>query len=335
MIEPENIVEAFSRVIVLVVGDLMLDQYWWGTVDRISPEAPVPVVRLDSVSVNAGGAANVAANIAGLGAKVRIVGLVGRDRDGDLLLEELASAGIATQNVVRSERPTSVKTRVVAHSQHVVRVDREQSVSLDSDEQNEIADAVSLAMAGTDIVVLSDYAKGTLNNVTLQAAIDLAAEHKIPVLVDPKGKDFTKYRGASMLTPNRREALEACRIDDVESDAVKRAGEQLIGDLGLEALVITEGEQGMTLFERDRTPVSHRAAAHEIYDVTGAGDTVIACLAVAVAAGLPRREAVELANIAAGLVVEQVGTTAISIDALVEKLRSTETEHPLSGAALL
>lgn len=325
--------KAFKKCKVMVVGDLMLDRYWWGTVNRISPEAPVPVVKLESISHTAGGAANVAANVAGLGAEPLLIGAIGKDPESQLLVDQLNSLKIKSSYLTATERPTSIKTRVVAHSQHVVRVDREKSSPIDQALEAAVSETVRRALAEVDTVVLSDYAKGTLTNTVLETTIKAAAERGIPVLVDPKGKDFSKYKGASLITPNRREALEACRFDDSEPDAVTMAGDQLIRDLDLDAIVITEGERGMTLFEKDKAPVTLKASALEIYDVTGAGDTVIACLAVALAAGLPRYEAVRLANLAAGLVVEQVGTTAISIDMLLHKLDSLSSDTSKTDAA--
>jgi D-beta-D-heptose 7-phosphate kinase/D-beta-D-heptose 1-phosphate adenosyltransferase len=330
-----DLVQAFSKCRVLVVGDLMLDQYWWGSVDRISPEAPVPVVKLDRVSLAAGGAANVAANVAGLGAEPLLVGTIGKDSESQLLADHLRSLGISSAYLTRTERPTSVKTRIVAHSQHVVRIDREQSSAIDVAEEANISKSVENGIARADVVILSDYAKGTLTNSVLATTIAAAVEHQVPILVDPKGKDFSKYRGASILTPNKREALEACRLDDHDPDVVAIAGDKLIKELALDAVVITEGEKGMTLFESNKSPVTLRAAAHEIYDVTGAGDTVIACLAVGLAAGLSRYDAVRLANIAAGLVVEQVGTTAISVDLLVEKFNERSFSTSTGDAAQL
>lgn len=331
----KNIAEAISNVSVLVVGDIMLDQYWWGTVERISPEAPVPVVKLDHLSVAAGGAANVAANVAGLGAEPLLVGPIGQDSESQQLKEQLRSLRIKTDHLAQIERVTSVKTRIVAHSQHVVRVDREQNEPLNPAEEIAVSRSIESAIARANIVVLSDYAKGTLTGSIIRSTIDTAAKLQIPVLVDPKGKDFSKYRGASILTPNRREALEACRLEGSEADAVILAGKTLVRELDLDAIVITEGERGMTLFEKDKEPVSYKAVAHEIYDVTGAGDTVIACLAACLAAGCSKRDAVRLANLAAGLVVEQVGTTAISIDHLVGKLDELPAEYSKSDAALL
>ena len=312
--------QTFAKCKVLVLGDIMLDCYWWGTVNRISPEAPVPVVKLQRVTHTAGGAANVAANVAGLGSEVMLVGSIGNDFESKLLVDELDLLGIDSAYLTKTKRPTSVKTRIVAHSQHVVRVDREENMTIDREVEAAITDSLEIAISKADIVILSDYAKGTLSRDVIGATLMRAARRGVPVLVDPKGRDFFRYKGASIITPNKREALEACRLEDSSPDLTAQAGNQLIRELDLSAVVITEGEKGMTLFERDKAPTSLTAAAHEIYDVTGAGDTVIATLAVALAAGMPLFEAVSLANIAAGLVVEQVGTTAISIDLLSRKL---------------
>lgn len=314
-----NIKEAFSNCRVAIVGDIMLDQYWWGTVDRISPEAPVPVVTLESMSTAPGGAANVAANIAGLGARPILVGCVGRDRESEALSDHLASLGISSDHLVRMpDRPTAVKTRVVAHGQHVVRVDRETTAALAGPNEADLVEILSAAIDSAQIVIVSDYAKGTITPSVLGKLFDQAKRKSVRVLVDPKGKEYSKYRGASILTPNRREAADASGLDDKLPDLVRKAGGRLLSELDLFAIVVTEGEHGMTLLERDKEPVSFHAQAREIFDVTGAGDTVIACLGVALAAGISLVEAVRLANLAASLVVEQVGTTAITIDRLME-----------------
>jgi rfaE bifunctional protein kinase chain/domain len=330
-----DLANAFGKCTVLVIGDIMLDRYWWGTVDRISPEAPVPVVKLDRVSITPGGAANVAANVAGLGAEALLIGTIGNDDESRLLVDHLESLRIDSTNLVRTDRPTSVKTRIVAHSQHVVRVDREENTTIGHDEEDSISKSIEQAITKADIVILSDYAKGTLSRRVIKSAVEAAKSRTVPVLVDPKGKDFSKYNGASMITPNRKEALEACHFDDNGPDIVSKAGAQLIRDLSLDAVVITEGERGMTLFEQDKAPTTLKAATHEIFDVTGAGDTVIACLAVALAAKFTRFEAVRLANLAAGLVVEQVGTTAITVDLLVKKLNEALSAAEMTDAAQL
>lgn len=308
-----SIVDNFADVKVLVVGDIMLDRYWWGSVKRISPEAPVPVVELQKSTYAAGGAANVAANIAGLGATAHLVGVIGTDNDADTLVNLLKDKNVASDALVRiSSRPTSVKTRVIAHSQQVVRVDQETTDEFSESDQASIWENIANVISEVDTVVISDYAKGLLSPSLLRRLIDAANSNGKMVLVDPKGKDYSRYKGASLITPNRREAAEACNLNEDIPDLVSIAGDQLLSELGLAMALITQGEDGMTLFQKDIEPVHLSTAAKEIYDVTGAGDTVIASLGVAFGAGLDFVEAARIANLAAGLVVEQVGTTAIT-----------------------
>jgi rfaE bifunctional protein kinase chain/domain len=305
--------ERLANVKVLVVGDVMLDRYWWGSVKRISPEAPVPVVDLQTSSYAPGGAANVAVNIAGLGAKPILVGVCGADGDAENLCDLLASRGVEPDAVYRSEsRPTTVKTRIVAHNQQVVRVDQETTESLAADDEAAIWQMIEANLPHADVVLISDYAKGLLSEALTKKLISAAAAGGKRVIVDPKGKDYRRYAGASLLTPNRREAAEACNLPEDHPDLTQTAGERLMRDLQLEMALITEGEEGMTLFRKGADPLHLPAAAHQVYDVTGAGDTVIACLAVGLGAGMDLIEAAHLANISAGLVVEQVGTTAIT-----------------------
>jgi len=305
--------EQFSNVTILVVGDIMLDRYWWGSVKRISPEAPVPVVDLQKSSFAPGGAANVAVNIAGLGAKPILVGAAGADHDAELLNNLLSEQGVSAEHVLRSTtRPTTVKTRIIAHNQQVVRVDQETTGDLSGSDEDAIWQIIERNLANADVVLLSDYAKGVLSEGLTKRLIGAAIELGKLVLVDPKGKDYSRYAGATLLTPNRREAAEACNLHDDADGLVDIAGQRLMSELGLEMALITQGEEGMTLFQKGREPMHLSAAAHEVYDVTGAGDTVIACLSVALGAGMNLLEAASLANISAGLVVEQVGTTAIT-----------------------
>ncbi len=320
-----SILDNFSSARVLVVGDVMLDRYWWGSVTRISPEAPVPVVRLKSTSLAAGGAANVAANIAGLGAFPVLVGIVGDDAEAALLPGILNTAGVSHDSLITIPgRPTTVKTRIIAHSQQVARVDQETSEPLSDKNEETIIGRIVDQIPSTDAVVLSDYAKGLLTDRVISAVISEAAARGKPVLVDPKGKYYDKYRGASLLTPNRREAAEACNFDDNGGDLVERAGIKLMSDHAFSAVLITQGEEGMTLFRDGAASVHFHACAREVYDVTGAGDTVIATLAASIGAGADLEHAADLANIAAGLVVEQVGTTALKI---------AELKHALNGRA--
>ena len=316
-----QILEKFSKLNVLVIGDVILDRYWWGDVSRISPEAPVPVVRLKNTSLAAGGAANVAANIAGLGATPILVGIVGDDDGARQFPEVLTGANVSPEHLVRDhDRPTTVKTRIVAHSQQVVRVDQEHAGGISTETENAILEKVESEMDRVDAIAVSDYAKGMLTDRVLKELFSIASKHGKPVLVDPKGKDYSKYKGAALLTPNRREAAEACNLDD-SSEVVDRAGTQLMNDLDLDALLVTEGEAGMTLFRRSQSSIKMGAEARKVYDVTGAGDTVIAMLAVAIGAGADVETAARLANAAAGLVVEQVGTTAVTLAALEAALR--------------
>jgi rfaE bifunctional protein kinase chain/domain len=318
-----DIVKKIPSVNILVVGDLMLDRYWWGDVTRISPEAPVPVVRLKDSTYAVGGAANVAANIKGLGAKVYLAGVVGNDADASTFKDLLSGANISTECIVSSEhRPTTVKTRVIAHNQQVVRVDQETASELDPEDEEMILEAIDRVIAEVDLVIISDYAKGVLTGNILTRLITTARGLGKTVLVDPKGKDFSKYAGASLLTPNRREAAEACHLESESQDLVEKAGNRLLSELDLEALLITQSEDGMTLFTRGAAPEHIEAAAREIYDVTGAGDTVIACLGSAMATGADCLAAAKIANIGAGIVIRQLGTTQITADRLLAELGS-------------
>lgn len=303
----------FSNVKILIVGDIMLDRYWWGSVKRISPEAPVPVVDLQKSTFAPGGAANVAANVAGLGAVTYLVGTIGADHEADALVQLLADVNVSSDSLVPvQDRPTSVKTRIIAHSQQVVRVDQETTVEFSDQEHERIWEKVSAALPEVDAVIVSDYAKGLLSVSLLWHLIDSARSQGKMVLVDPKGKNYSRYSGASLLTPNRREAAEACNLDDDIPDLIDIAGNQLMNELDIDVVLITQGEEGMTLFQKDNETVHLSTSAKEIFDVTGAGDTVIATMAVAVASGMDFLSAAKIANKAAGLVVEKVGTTQIT-----------------------
>ncbi|NNE98872.1 MAG: D-glycero-beta-D-manno-heptose-7-phosphate kinase [Pyrinomonadaceae bacterium] len=315
----QDTLDKFSEVEVLVVGDAMLDQYWWGAVNRISPEAPVPVVSLERKTTIPGGTANVAANIAGLGAKAHLVGVVGDDEEGNELRKTLENIGVSSDHLIPAlTRPTTSKTRIIANNQQVTRVDRESTDPLATDTAKKLLDKVAALINDVDIVLVSDYAKGVITAETAARIISLAAENGKQVLVDPKGKDYSKYRGASILTPNQKEALEACGFDEVDDKSIPAAGDKLMSDLGLEFLLITRGEKGMSLFSAGKGERQIAANARRVFDVTGAGDTVISTLAVALAAGNGFYDSCEMANIAAGLVVEKVGTRPISKEEMSE-----------------
>jgi D-beta-D-heptose 7-phosphate kinase/D-beta-D-heptose 1-phosphate adenosyltransferase len=297
----------FDKARIMVVGDIMLDRYWNGGTTRISPEAPVPVVKVQSVQDSPGGAANVALNLAALGTSTRLVGLVGQDEAGKDLLASLESAGVGCDFHTVVDKPTITKLRVISRHQQLLRMDFEETFSLT--DAAELTPKVSEGLRQKDIVILSDYQKGALGEV--QSLISLCREKSVPVLVDPKGIDFSIYRGATLVKPNLYE-FEAIVGRCASEDELLQRGLQLMQDLQIEALLITRGEQGMTLLRPGHNELHFPARAREVYDVTGAGDTVIAVLAAAMGAGLKISSAVALANIAAGLVVAKLGTATIT-----------------------
>ena len=298
-----------ARVHVFVVGDVMLDRYWFGSVDRISPEAPVPVISIDESEERAGGAANVAANVAALGARCSLLSVTGDDDAGRRLAGILDQTGIDPLLLVDQQAHTTVKLRILSKNQQLLRADFERPPA------HEVLGAClkmfEQRLPETDVVLLSDYGKGGL--VHIKEMIAAAAAAGKPVIVDPKGVDFSRYAGASMITPNLKEleqVLGSCRDEDELSD--KAAG--LIAALGVGSLLVTRGEQGMSLYLEDGGAVHHEATALDVYDVSGAGDTVISACAVATAAGLSNEQMLRLANTAAGIVVGKLGTATASFD---------------------
>ncbi|MGY1488493.1 bifunctional D-glycero-beta-D-manno-heptose-7-phosphate kinase/D-glycero-beta-D-manno-heptose 1-phosphate adenylyltransferase HldE [Methylobacillus pratensis] len=311
---------------ILVIGDLMLDRYLFGDVQRISPEAPVPVVLLKSQDERAGGAANVAANLAGLGIKTRIAGVIGQDNEAQTLLGLMRDIGADAQHVHRSTlRPTITKTRILGGHQQMMRLDQEDAAAFSEEEQLALQAAISTALADRPAaVILSDYAKGVLSETLCQSVIAQATAANIPVLVDPKGRDYSKYQGATGLTPNKRETAEACHVAMHDDQALLAAAEQLRSALKLDFLAVTRGEEGITVLDRQGS--AHLAAtARQVYDVSGAGDTVIATLTAGLAHELPLHDAIELANIAAGIVVGKVGTVPINKAELEQELQSQQS----------
>ncbi|APX76519.1 Bifunctional protein hldE [Achromobacter insolitus] len=298
--------EAISHSRVLVVGDVMLDRYWFGEVERISPEAPVPVVRVARREDRLGGAANVARNVAALGGHVTLVGVLGEDEAGDSVRRLSTEASIQTELIADPSLHTTLKMRVLGRQQQLLRVDFEQhpaQAALDN-----VDAAFARHLANHDIVVLSDYAKGVLTRV--ESLIALARSAGVPVLVDPKGHDYTRYRGATLVTPNRSEMQEAVGRWNSEAELTSRA-QRLRADLDLEALLVTRSEQGMTLFtDAGRDHID--AQAHEVFDVSGAGDTVLATLAVSRAIDLPWVDAMGWANKAGGIAVGKLGTSIVT-----------------------
>jgi D-beta-D-heptose 7-phosphate kinase/D-beta-D-heptose 1-phosphate adenosyltransferase len=308
-----GLVAGFGGARVLVAGDLMVDRYYAGTVRRISPEAPVPVVAVAEETQRFGGAANVALNIASLGAAVEMCGVVGDDAEGAWLTRELERAGIGVGGVaVDPSRPTILKCRVVAHHQQVVRFDRETTGPHPPEVQRRIAEHLARAWPGVDAVVVSDYGKGLVHKGLMDRVRALnRGRGARPVAVDPKSPRFELYRGASVVTPNLGEALAAARVAGHDDGQVERAGAALLRRARGAAILITRGEAGMSLFEPGRPPLHLPTVAREVFDVTGAGDTVVAVLSLALAGGAPLPSAARLANIAAGIVVGEFGTVAV------------------------
>jgi D-beta-D-heptose 7-phosphate kinase/D-beta-D-heptose 1-phosphate adenosyltransferase len=312
-----EILRAFRDRNVLVLGDVMLDEFVWGDVTRISPEAPVPVVDVRRESIHLGGAANVLANLVALGARGSVVGVVGKDGSGERLRAGLRELGALDQGVIVDEtRPSTTKTRIIAHSQLVVRADRESRTPVSAKTEDQILSFLKDALTHADAFVISDYDKGVVTQRILREILPLAYV-RVPVLVDPKLRNFNFYRPATLVTPNHLEALRMSDTEDHSDDGSLHAAKVIREKLGCDAVLITRGDRGMMLLESNGQPVFVETAAREVYDVTGAGDTVIAALAGALASGATMLEAATLANHAAGIVVGKVGTATVSADELI------------------
>lgn len=307
------LLEAMKGERVLVLGDVMLDEFLWGNVARISPEAPVPVVEVTSQSFHLGGAGNVASNVRSLGGVPVLAGVVGRDAAGQRVRESLAAAGIeACLAIADSGRPTTVKTRIIAQHQQVVRADRERSDDVSQGLQDELLKRVREALPSCRALILSDYQKGVVTPRLTRAVLGLARRRRVRVLVDPKVRHFSLYRGADVVTPNLKEAEQASGIAILKAADLRAAATAILEKLGCQAVVVTRGEHGVSLFLREGRPVHIPTAAREVFDVTGAGDTVIATLALALCAGARLPEAAALANYAAGVVVAKLGTATVT-----------------------
>jgi D-beta-D-heptose 7-phosphate kinase/D-beta-D-heptose 1-phosphate adenosyltransferase len=312
-------VDALAGATVLAVGDVMLDEYIWGSVQRISPEAPVAVVDIERRSHVAGGAANVAAGVVALGGRAVLGGVIGIDPEAGDLARALEAVGVDITGLVEDAgRPTTTKTRVMAHGQQVLRVDAEDRTALPEGPEAALLDWVRGHAAGVDAVVISDYGKGVVSETVAQGVIEAARAADRPVVVDSKSLHYRRYRGATVLTPNQHDAGRAANIhiesEDDLLEVVRRLSEACDGA----ALLVTRGAAGMTLFDGDH--VTHVATeARDVYDVTGAGDTVVAMLAVALGRGVPLPDAVRIANAAAGIVVGKVGTSTVTLAELRER----------------
>ncbi|HEX8179372.1 MAG TPA: D-glycero-beta-D-manno-heptose-7-phosphate kinase [Pyrinomonadaceae bacterium] len=310
---------------VVVYGDVMLDEFVWGDVTRISPEAPVPVVEIKRESVRLGGAANVLANLVALGTRATLVGVVGSDRAREQLemkLREVGPERAAARLIADPERPTTIKTRIIAHNQLVVRADRERRTPVPAHIEDQLIATLDSALADADALVVSDYDKGAVTPRVLAAVLPRATAAGLPVLVDPKPRNFDAYRPATLVTPNHHEALRLTNSEDDSDAGMAQAARALRARVGCQAVLITRGERGLMLLAGEEAPVYVATVAREVYDVTGAGDTVIATLAAALSAGAALVEAATLANHAAGIVVGKLGTATATAAEVVRSFKA-------------
>lgn len=323
--DPETLIQAirdFRSKRILVLGDMMLDRFIWGSVSRISPEAPVPVVEIRTESTCLGGAANVASNIHSLGGVAIPLGILGNDHEGECLREEFRSLGSPVNGlIVDKGRPTSIKTRIIAHHQQVCRTDREDRSPISKILQSRVAEKFKAVLPTVDAVVVSDYAKGLISTALLKQTLPLAKSAKKIVCIDPKLSKFSAYTPATIITPNTTEAEHASGITISGKPDLVRAGRKILEESGIEHLLVTRGEEGMALFESNSRITYIPTVAKEVFDVTGAGDTVVSTLALSLVSGLSMLNAAILANIAAGIVVGKLGTAAASPDELMTTIR--------------
>jgi D-beta-D-heptose 7-phosphate kinase/D-beta-D-heptose 1-phosphate adenosyltransferase len=313
---------------ILVVGDLMLDEYLWGGTDRISPEAPVPVVGVADQEMRLGGAGNVALNLAALGCQVAIAGFVGADPDGGTCRELIGQREIDAEALLdSSNRRTTRKTRVIASRQQMLRIDREDRHMISKVEEQQLLAAILPRIAQFDVLLLSDYLKGVMTVPLVQELVAAARKADIPVLIDPKGSDYHKYHGATLLTPNRKEFAEAIGKPVPNLETLVEEADGLCQRLNLTALIVTRSEEGMSLFVQGMPPQHLSTRAREVFDISGAGDTVLALLGAGVAAGMNLTAAAEMANLAAGIVVGKVGTSTVTPQELVAELEHRDLGH--------
>jgi D-glycero-beta-D-manno-heptose-7-phosphate kinase len=311
----------FAKQRILVLGDLMVDKFVWGKVSRISPEAPVPVVEVTRESQAFGGAGNVANNITSLGGQAFLLGVVGNDTDAEQLIKGFQSKNISVEGIITDQsRPTTAKTRIIAQHQQVVRVDREIKGNFESRIQQAILSKLDDMVKRSDAIIISDYGKGVINGPVLKTAIKLAHRYCIPVTVDPKLEHFMDYKKVTCITPNLSEAIGGMRYKDVSEDKdIYELGRKILKKLNSSSVLITRGEKGMTLFQPGNKITHIPTRAKEVYDVTGAGDTVISVFTLALAAGASLPMAADISNFAAGLVVAKLGTATVT----QEELRAT------------
>lgn len=319
-----KLINKFNRGKVLVIGDIMLDEFVWGKVSRISPEAPVPVVEVTKENIMLGGAANVLKNIHALGGQALLLGVIGRDYNGERLLEILKEGGYRTEGIIVDEsRHTSIKTRVVAQHQQVVRFDRESRDELSNKTYKNITELLLSKLPKHDAVVVSDYGKGLINRGIISSILRFKKDNGIIISVDPKIRNFKFYKGVTVITPNQKEAEEACGFEINSPKTLIKAGTYLLKRYDTDAILITRGEHGMSLFQKDGTVKHIPTIAKEVYDVTGAGDTVISALSLSLAVKAKWIDACILSNHAAGIVVGKLGTATASAKELIASVENT------------
>ena len=313
----EEIILGFKNKRILVLGDLMLDKYLWGQVNRISPEAPVPIVAVNRDTSSLGGAGNVANNLYGMGALPLLTGVVGQDPAGEWIRKQIPdNRGILSI----SDRPTTVKTRIIAHQQQVVRVDQEYQHLISAQEENQIINFIR--QEHYQGIIISDYNKGMVTRLLMENILDHAQSQSIPIFVDPKVENIAFFSPVMLLTPNHFEAEKIANHPCNTNEEVERAGENIFSRISTKYVILKRGEQGMTILEKNKKAVHFPTKAREIYDVTGAGDTVIAAASLALLSGATIQEAARLANTAAGIVISKIGTASLSAEELLSALKS-------------
>ncbi len=317
-----DLIDRFTDTRVLVVGDIILDEYVWGDVSRISPEAPVPVVEIKEETKRLGGAANVVNNILSLGGRSCLCGIIGDDDPGRYLIETISGLGINTNGIVADPyRNTSVKTRVVARNQQVVRFDRETRKPVSPDMTRKMIEFIKKELKDINAIIVADYGKGMITSLMMTELRNLISDTNIILAVDPKPINFEHYRGIDVITPNHHEAGAFLRFEISDEETLIRAGEYMLKELECRAVLITQGKDGMTLFEAGSKPCHIPTVARKVFDVSGAGDTVIGALSLALASGMDRKSAAVIANYAAGIVVGEVGTSVVTVNQLKEAIR--------------
>ncbi len=310
-------IDKFPRTRVLVIGDIIMDEYLWGDVSRISPEAPVPVVDVKRETKMLGGAGNVVNNISSLGGEAILCGVVGDDSTGRQVVQLLKTLGVTTEGILQEpDRPTTIKTRIVAQHQQVVRFDRESRREILPESVERLLGFVSRLRKDIQAIVVSDYAKGVISHQLMKGLRDLVADSKIVLGVDPKKNNFAFYKGIDVITPNHHEASAFSGIEIVDDETLMRAGKQILRHLKCRSVLITQGKDGMTLFEKTGEPIHIPTVARKVFDVTGAGDTVISTFCLGLAAGMDFKAAAVISNFAAGIVVGEVGTSTVKAEEL-------------------